>query len=666
MNAHGSQPDTPSPTGALEPPSDTCRLFIYGSLRDPSILRSVCGFAFTLKPSHAAGTILRAELALLPGYRRVSPDNVYWYAVEDPQAKIEGLVIHDLPVGALKEIDRYEGHYYDRQTVTVNTADGPVEAQAYLAQAKVMRRRFGDRFHVNLIHELWLRKRIEAFFKERTRPGETSLDADLERRARRTLMGTTERDLIVSTLGAGAVSDYYLAHELDRPYPSIRHLADEPAVQPFARNYLTLVLKHVLLNEIEWHMYQQHRFEIERLGPSPRFFRRTIGVLAALRILNGNQAVVKPIIERGLEAMPFGREFDLIDYVKYAIRAADSIYDPRLAQSHLERIAANQQPGLVPLGAELEMSNLGVRAVQKDQTPSDEVFDGFRYFHDFGLNVLTWKLGGHIDDHSGEATPHRRGFLELAPGRLNIAAELSKPATADPWILNQLIHEIMNFYPVQPHSLHLSFQVRKSQRRAPRTLPPAFIKCLLALAGGTCQRVRGKLWISRVAHDEIRQNVCGEEFVFARRSLRHAFMPPDEFTKSPTHMVTSVQQYKFIRLERRANYEPLIMALKGLQLAYNPGDYLTAAQLAQSRRLRRQYEQIKQWCFDPTPLSRRTRSRFLDAVRKGLMDEAHHRPAHKLHYIDWAIGAIDVQLRLFNKELERGEMIGPPAPESAR
>jgi hypothetical protein len=34
------------------------------------------------------------------------------------------------------------------------------------------------------------------------------------------------------------------------------------------------------------------------------------------------------------------------------------------------------------------------------------------------------------------------------------------------------------------------------------------------------------------------------------------------------------------------------------------------------------------------------------------MNERHHHPVHKLHYIDWAINAIDVQLQMFNKQLK--------------
>ncbi len=171
------------------------------------------------------------------------------------------------------------------------------------------------------------------------------------------------------------------------------------------------------------------------------------------------------------------------------------------------------------------------------------------------------------------------------------------------------------------------------------------------------ERAKGKLWVSRVAQEEIQQDIYGQELVFARRSKR-SFHMVGEHTEDRlgNHSISHVQQYKFIRLERRANYEPLIMALKGLQIAVNPGDYMTAAQLSSSKALRNQYQRLKEWSSNPTQISRRTRGRFLDTVKIGLMDEANHKPAHKLHYIDWALGAIDIQLRLFNKEIERHEV----------
>ncbi|RKY08063.1 MAG: hypothetical protein DRP66_05355 [Planctomycetota bacterium] len=628
-------------------------LFVYGSLKASSIFQSVCGCSFTLKPSHPDPKVLFAELALLSGYRRVSPDNVYFYAVPDRTAKIEGFVVYNVPPAAMAEIDRYEGRLYERETVRVNTAAGFIETQAYLVSPKDMRKRFGDRFHVNLIHELWLRKRIEEFFEKHTRPGEKSLDADVERRARRELLGTTERDLVISHLGSDAVSDFYLEHELDRPVPSIRHLYDDPEAAPLIENYLALVVKQVLLNQFEALIQSRYRFELDHLGPSKRFFTRSISLLIALRMINAGRAAVNLILQQCLETMPADGKYDLIDYVKYAVSAADSVFDSRVAKSEIERVRANSRNGLIPLGAELELSNLGAKAVQRDIQARDTLFDGFKYFHDFALDVLCWKLGGYIDDHTGEFGPRRRGFLELAPGRLNILGEISKPSTADPWVLNQLIQQIAAFYPVRAHSLHLSFQIRRPKMATRRVLPLSFVKCLLVLGGGTLEKPTGRLWISRMQHDEMKRHGQGEELVFSRISKRRARLRADEIgEKSAMFAAKYIQQYKFIRLDPRANYEPLIMALKGLQIACNPDDYLTAAQLASRPKFRRQYEELKEWSANPTEISRSTRSRFLNTIKKGLFDEAHHQPSHKPHYIDWALGAIDIQLRLFNKHLQ--------------
>ena len=105
-------------------------------------------------------------------------------------------------------------------------------------------------------------------------------------------------------------------------------------------------------------------------------------------------------------------------------------------------------------------------------------------------------------------------------------------------------------------------------------------------------------------------------------------------------------------MDNEANYEPLILCLKGLQLAYNPGDYLSIEQLKTSKKLQKEYEELKNWALEPTEISPQTINSFIETVRTGLMDERHHKPAHKLHYIDWAISAIDAQLRMFNKQLE--------------
>ncbi len=633
-------------------------LFIYGSLRDPEIFKSVCGRGFTRKFSNVDDETLFAELALLPNYRRVSPDNVYFYAVKDPSSRIEGFLIYDVPVSAMAEIDKYEGKRYDRENVRVSTANGRVEAQAYLASHKSMKKRFGDRFHVNLIHELWLRKRIERFINKRIRPGERTADAELERIADRELLATTERDLVISHFRADTISDYYLEHELNRPRPSIKHLYSAPEVKPFIENYLVLVTKQILLNQLDEIIQSRYRFELEHMRTSERYFKRSVSLLAALQVINASTPVVDLIIDQCLKTIPYDKH-DLIDYVKYAVRAARGMFDDRVAQAHLERIRSNFNPGLVPLGAEIELSNLGAGTIPPPGgvlTKRDPAYDGFRYFSDFCLDVLSWKLGGYIDDHSGSTEPKRRiGFLELAPGRLNIARELSRPATADPWLLNQLINEIVTFYNnVRPHSLHLSFQLLRNQIGKQKVLPLGFVKCLLVLGGGLEKKNGGGLWISRIGYNEITQRGYGEELVFARTSKRRWYMGEDEIAdKLPSQVTTHIQQYKFIRLEKRANYEPLILCLKGLQSAYNPADYLTAEQLKNSKRLRQQYDELRRWAAEPTQINPEIISRFMNTIQNGLMSERHHQPAHKLHYIDWALSAIEVQLRMFNKQMEK-------------
>lgn len=632
-------------------------LFVYGSLRDPEIFESVSGLAFTRDPDNVDHENLYAAPALLAGYKKVSPDNVYFYAVKTPASKINGFIIYGISAEAMAEIDRYEGKRYDKETVRVNTAKGITKAQAYLASHEKMKKYFGDRFHVNLIHELWLRKRIEQFIESHTRPGEDTEDASLERKAQRELLATTERDLVISHYRTDAVSDYFLAHELDRPRPTIKHLYDDPEASAYIDNYLALVIKQILLNQLEDKIQVRYRFELEHMRTSERYFKRSISLLVALAIMNANSQTVELITDQALETISFP-DHDLIDYIKYAIHATDCLFDTRVIRSHLDRIRSNFQPGLIPLGAEIELSNIGSAVVQPQmgiQKKTDPVYDGFKYFHDFGLSVMTWKLGGYIDDHTDSNEGSRRpGFLELAPGRLNIARELSRPVTADPWLLNQLIHEITNFYKVLPHSLHLSFQLRKNQIGRQKILPLGFVKCLLVLGGGLQRKNTGRLWVSRIVDGEITQHDYGEELVFARTSKRNWFVGDDEIAeKTPAHTTALVHQYKFIRLDSRANYEPLIMCLKGLQLACNPADYLSTEQLSKSLKLRRDYEHLKQWSAEPEEIAPSTIARFIKAVNTGLMNERHNRPAHKLYYIDWALSAVDVQLRMFNKQFKQ-------------
>jgi gamma-glutamylcyclotransferase (GGCT)/AIG2-like uncharacterized protein YtfP len=665
-------------------------LFVYGSLNDPNIFKSVSSLGFTRKAGKVDEQTLFADSAILPRHRKVSPDNVYFYAVTSPSSKIEGLLIYDIPAKVMAEIDKYEGKRYQRETVYVNTAKGRVKAQAYLVSHDSMEKNFGDRFHVNLIHELWLRKRIEKFIKKHTRPGEHTADAEAERRAERELLATTERDLVMSHYGVNTVSDYYIEQQLGRPRPSIKNLYDDPLVKPFIENYLALVVRQVMLNQLDDLIQNEYRYELEHIRTSERYFKRTLSLVIALQVINTNKTAVDLIVQKCLQTIPYKKN-DLFDYVKFAVIAATSMFDGRVIRAKIDNIRSNLQTGLTPLGLEIELKPMDEGRRMRDESsilnlPSslvtcDPVYDGFRYYFDFSLDVFSWKLGGYIDDHSGSGDRTRRcGFLELAPGRLNLEGQLSRPATADPWLLNQLINEIVDFYTqeihqepvIRPHSLHLSLQLQKKQIGRQKTLPLDFVKCLLVLGGGpsaTDENISGTtsgVCISRITNNEIIQKVpiqiqdSGpreqeflEELAFARTSKRNWYMGSDEMAqKIPAQARTVIQQYKFIRLEKRTSYEPLIMCLKGLQLAINPGDYLTYEQLAGNPKLQEQYEELKRWARHPTEISRSTIRKFIHTVEQGLMNERHYKPAHKLHYINWALSTIDMQLRMFNQQLK--------------
>jgi len=68
-----------------------------------------------------------------------------------------------------------------------------------------------------------------------------------------------------------------------------------------------------------------------------------------------------------------------------------------------------------------------------------------------------------------------------------------------------------------------------------------------------------------------------------------------------------------------------------------------------------EYEELKRWAAEPTQIPQSTIGAFLRVVHHGLMNEAHHRPFHKLHYINWAMNTIATNLAAISTVLK------PPA-----
>lgn len=101
------------------------RVFVYGSLLVPTVVRAVLGRTPTATP------------AVLHGYRRFSLRGQAFPALlRAPGHHTRGAVIQLVPAD-LRRLDRYEDDYYLRRLVTVSLDDGnPVRAQTYVLSAR--------------------------------------------------------------------------------------------------------------------------------------------------------------------------------------------------------------------------------------------------------------------------------------------------------------------------------------------------------------------------------------------------------------------------------------------------------------------------------------------------------------------------------------------------
>jgi gamma-glutamylcyclotransferase (GGCT)/AIG2-like uncharacterized protein YtfP len=104
-------------------PAPSTTLFAYGSLMFPEVWWHVVG-----RERRSAGASLGGFRALTAaGY--TFPGLVPW----DPAALTPGRLYFDLDAKDWQRLDDFEDTFYQRQTVTAETADGsPVEAEAYV------------------------------------------------------------------------------------------------------------------------------------------------------------------------------------------------------------------------------------------------------------------------------------------------------------------------------------------------------------------------------------------------------------------------------------------------------------------------------------------------------------------------------------------------------
>ena len=634
-------------------------LFIYGTLMDPTVFRAVLGRRLVFTPEDMDDEACLAEDAVLDGYNKTSPDNTYQYAVPDPHGRIRGYVIRGLPPDCMPPLRRYEGRNYRRRKAKVHTRADSVGAICFIGNVDELQRGFGYGFRDPFKQEVILGSKIEAALLE-TERRKLHTEEKLPRRAMQEMYGATIRDLVRQHFEAGGISDYAIHHALmETPLRDFADITADPEARALAPNYLGLVVRQVIFNQFESRVRSDFRYELDHMQDSQRFYGQTISSLVALRMLNGNPELLDLLVADCLAHLSFERD-RLMDYLGWAILAADDVYDARSARRQLDFIRNHMGSGYIPLGTELEFSNIGHDVIRDatGRTVRDRRFDGFLYFSQFALDALTWKLGGHVDDHGEKVSPRkRRGFFEVALGSLSIAQGLSKPLTDDPWLLNQIIQQARQFYDITPHSVHISLQLRHQHRPArDRLLPLHLLKCLFAIAGDPAVEADGKLRIRRLSGREIitwHPALGGQAgqvpyLLFSEISRRHSKGDPQyEMIRDPQSQGLYVQQYRFLRLSAQLNYEPIVLALKGLQVSLRPGTFLTPAQAMKSRRHRRRLDDLLAWADDASRIGRAETEDFLDHIHRGLLTEARGRPAHGEAYIAWGLSEIRDALNAF-------------------
>ena len=374
------------------PRQKSFNLFVYGTLKDASVFRAVLGRRLAARKADAdnAEAFFPRE-AILAGYKKVSPDNTYLYAVPDSHGRIRGFLVGPLPGECMAALRNYEGRNYSRRTLRVQTSEGPQQAVVFIGHLDQMEHSFGYAFRDDFKQEVLLDKKINAALIE---TGRRELDstAPVVRRAVAELHGSTIRDLTRRHFEAGGISDYAIRYSLlDRPLPDFSRIAGDPNAKALAANYLEMVVRQVIFNEFEENIHRDFRFELDGMRQSDAFYERTLSSLAALRMVNRAARAVADTIARRMRKLSFGSHH-LVDFVRCAVGAADALYSVRSARNQMRLIMSHRGGGYIPLGAELEFSNIGHDVIRDPGAAavSDPTYDGFLYFYDFALDALTW------------------------------------------------------------------------------------------------------------------------------------------------------------------------------------------------------------------------------------------------------------------------------------
>ncbi|MCD6460870.1 gamma-glutamylcyclotransferase, partial [bacterium] len=590
-------------------------LFVYGSLISEHNQKIV------------AGKIFKREKAVLKNFRKVTSKACFPFIIPYKHSIVDGYVLFDIDDEAMHKIDKYEaeGDLYWRKTVEAtllsDKGESLVSCQVYVGNVKSIKKYFLPGTDVEDRIEKYIGTKIDELILENIpneEVQETHYNLEETRRIKKELFGADFEDLLHTHIENQNLPLEYLTKKLAKKnLPSLKKIHSNPDIMLYANNYISFGVKHMIFNQVEDRIIADFKGNVK---VKEEFYMHTISVMIALAFMNDNQAKIQAMMEYYCVNL-FNEKWEYTDYTDKAIKIVDAVYDREEIARYIETVKKNRHEGSIPLGAEVEFSTVGRYAVEHEKMV-DPVYNNFHYFHDFDFTGRMWKLGGHIDDHKFPDPLMSRsfGFLEYAFGRSKIYEDISKPATLDPWVLNRLINEAAKFSGIRPHSLHISIQPPKKIQFTQQNDINHLI-CLLLLGGDLGMDSNQKLREKRIYNKEI-----VDKNGYVRFSLENIHFQDIEKVHK-----TTVIEYQFPRLYASHNNQPLIMALKGYQVAKNPRPLCPAEDLTNVA----DYEmgKLMSWASAPTPLPDKKIYEFVNIIEDGLMNENNGLPVHKITYI---------------------------------
>lgn len=609
-------------------------LFVYGTLRNKSYQKAI------------TGKIFKNEKATLLDYKRFAPKDGFPYIIQKPGKKVIGIVLMEVDEESLKKFDDYEenGILYERKIVKVKVKQEIIDAYAYIANVSNLRRSYGDKIDYDILHS------VEKYFENKigervdliSNHSEVSvIDTALEHRAKLEIYSCQIHQLINTFYNQEYFSEFEIDKELKQfKEPDMKNL--DKNIIPYIDNYIYLIMKSTILNQLENKIRAKYIRETFVKYP---FWIFTKSILASLKILNINSTYIDLLIKKSSEYTNCSR-FNYRDIIMRCLKISDLIFSEFKVQIYYiikEIEMSDEFEGKVPLGVELEFSELGKDAVLKPMR-EDYLFNNFKYFYQLDLVRRLWKLGGHIDDHKiSEQFEKKGGFLELAPGKNTMVYDESVPVTNNPKLLNELIQEICKFINIRGHSIHFNLQIDEKYIDWNLENDIDDLKCLLTI-GGDWHRMSGHFFENRFRFKEIEDDWGSVNF----STLNHHSLHSIENCKEKC----SVIEFQFPRLKIPGDYELLIMTLKGYQMSGFHRPIVSRESSYNESLSKQEMTELKKWASDALPLNNDKIKKFVEKVERGFMTEHSNKSYHKISYINEILFNLEKELTISNEYIK--------------